>query len=53
MPEETHRRLRLLCFTDGYTIGEILNQLVHEFCELKEADMIKIVDNRNSKLPKD
>jgi hypothetical protein len=53
IPEETHRRLRLLCFTDGYTIGEILNQLVQDFCEHKEADMIEIIDNRHKKTTKD
>ena len=49
LPEETHRRLRLLCFTDGYTIGEVLTQLVQDFCEHKEADMIQIIDNRRRK----
>ena len=49
VPEETHRRLKLLCFTDGYTIGEVLNQLVNDFCDLKEADMIQLIDNRNKK----
>ena len=44
--EELHKRLKLLCFTEDLSIGDVLRKLVKNFCEEEEAHMIKIVDAR-------
>ncbi len=52
LSEDLYRRLKLLCFTEGFTLGDTIRDCLEEFCEKHEAHMIKIIDERSSKSKK-
>ncbi len=47
LPEELYKRLKLLCYTEDLKLGETICKSVEKFCDLQEAHMIKIVDQRS------
>ena len=49
LSEDLYKRLKLLCFTEGFTLGDTIRDCLEEFCEKHEAHMIKIIDERSCK----
>ncbi len=49
LSEDLYKRLKLLCYTEGFTLGDTIRDCLEEFCEKNEAHMIKIIDERSSK----
>ncbi len=43
---ELHQRLKLLCYAEDLSIGEILRQCVSDYCEKNGAHLIELIDNR-------
>lgn len=48
LPDDLHRRLKLLCYTEGLKLGDTIRRCVENFCDEQEAHMIRIVDERSS-----
>ncbi len=47
LPDELYQRLKLLCYTEDLKLGDTIRKCVEDYCNDKEAHMIKIVDNRS------
>ncbi|CAI8154805.1 MAG: Uncharacterised protein [Prochlorococcus marinus str. MIT 9215] len=43
---ELHRRLKLLSYTEGMSLGQMLRQCVTDFCQKHDAHLIEIIDKR-------
>ena len=41
-----HHKLKLLCYTEGISQGEVLRECVRNYCKTHDADLIEIVDKR-------
>ncbi len=46
LSDELHLRLKLLCYTEGLSQGEILRECVKKYTEEHEAHLIEIIDKR-------
>ena len=44
--DELHHRLKLLCYTEGTSQGEVLRECVSNYCDSHDAHLIEIVDKR-------
>ncbi len=49
LSEDLYKKLKLLCYTEGLTLGDTIRNCLEEFCEKNEADMIKIIDERSGR----
>ncbi len=47
LSDELHKNLKLLCYTEGVSIGHILRECVSEFCSKHDAHLIELVDHRS------
>lgn len=43
---ELHHRLKLLCYTEGISQGEVLRECVKNYTDSHEAHLIEIIDKR-------
>ena len=50
LSDELHKKLKLLCYTEGVSIGHILRECVSEFCNKHDAHLIELVDHRSKSL---
>tara|TARA_Y100001968_G_C19207010_1_gene642797 strand:+ start:518 stop:694 length:177 start_codon:yes stop_codon:yes gene_type:complete len=49
LSDELHYRLKLLCYTEGVTQGEVLRECVKNYTDTHKAHLIEIIDKRKSK----
>ncbi|ABM76173.1 Hypothetical protein NATL1_16161 [Prochlorococcus marinus str. NATL1A] len=49
LSEELHLRLKLLCYTEGLSQGEILRECVKKYTDEHEAHLIEIIDKRKKR----
>ena len=47
LSDDLHKKLKLLCYTESTSIGQILRQCVQDFCDRHEAHLIEIIDKRS------
>ena len=47
--DEAHHRLKLLCYTEGTSQGEVLRECVKKYCDDHDAHLIEIIDKRKNK----
>ena len=50
LSDELHRRLKLLCYTEGISQGEVLRECVKKYTDSHDAHLIEIVDKRKKAL---
>jgi len=46
LSDESHHRLKLLCYTEGISQGEVLRGCVDKYCNEHDAHLIEIIDKR-------
>ena len=44
--DELHHRLKLLCYTEGISQGEVLRECVKNYTDSHQAHLIEIIDKR-------
>ena len=49
LSDELHHRLKMLCYTEGISQGDVLRQCVKNYTEEHNAHLIKIIDERKKK----
>ena len=49
LSDELHHRLKMLCYTEGISQGEVLRKCVKDYTEEHDAHLIKIIDERKNK----
>ena len=49
LSDEAHHRLKLLCYTEGTSQGEVLRECVKKYCDDHDAHLIEIIDKRKKK----
>ena len=44
--DDLDRKVKLLCYTEGISQGEMMISSVKKFCEEHDAHLIELIDNR-------
>ena len=47
LSDELHKKLKLLCYTEGVSIGHTLRECVSDFCNKHDAHLIELIDHRS------
>ena len=47
LSDDLHKKLKLLCYTEGVSIGHILRECVSDFCNKHDAHLIELIDHRS------
>ena len=50
LSDELHHRLKLLCYTEGISQGDVLRECVQSYTEKHDAHLIELVDKRKKEL---
>ena len=48
LSDELHLRLKLLCYTEGVSQGEVLRDCVKNYTEQHNAHLIELIDKRKT-----
>jgi len=46
LSDELHHRLKLLCYTEGISQGDVLRECVDSYTKKHDAHLIEIIDKR-------
>ena len=50
LTDEMHRRLKLLCYTEGLSQGDVLRECVKSYTDKHNAHLIELIDKRKKEI---
>ena len=50
LTDEMHRRLKLLCYTEGLSQGDVLRECVQSYTDKHNAHLIELIDRRKKEI---